>query len=94
MDATQPEITFGLYPDDGSHGTFGEMKVKWIDLGSHGKAAQLMVFEDSWDVLASFADLIHGLNELNDTNPTEEDFVNLLIRHGFRDLTKYPETNN
>ena len=82
------KIDFGIYPDGGDQGTTGEMTMHWHDLG--GKLyPRLECFDDAWITLHSFYDLIKDLAAADNQNITEEQFVEILIRRGFRDLTAY-----
>ena len=84
----QPEITFGMYHKDG--GTTGEMSVVWEEIADR-TVPRLMVFDDAWDALASFTDLIQRLGEADDKKITEEEFAAILAECGFKDLTPYKE---
>jgi len=84
------EVMFGMYHPDG--GTSGEMAMEWINLGvSYPSVAQLKSFEDSWGVLALFNDLILKLSEFDSKNIQEEEFIEILNKCGFKDLTQYEE---
>jgi hypothetical protein len=81
------QVSFGMYGEDGE-GTTGEMTMEWVPL--NGKlCAQLQTFEDSWEVLSMFIDVIQKMGELNDQLPTEEQFCQLLDSCGFKDMTSY-----
>jgi len=74
------DITFGVFDGDGCTG--GEMRIEWTSFGP-----QLQVFSDGWAVLATFGDLLEKMAKVAD--PTEEDFVKILLECGFEDLTPY-----
>ena len=85
------EVFFGL--SCGGGGTHGEMKMEFRELS--GKIVpQLQVFDDGWEVLASFTDLALEMAKL-DTNDrswkepsiTPKQFCELLLRCGFKDQT-------
>lgn len=84
------EINFGMYCEDG--GTEGEMSITWVNLGGKG-AAQLRSFDDSWNVLATFTDVIAAMKDREGIQP--EEFCHLLLRLGFKDMTqrKGPKAN-
>jgi len=87
------EIMFGMYDTDG--GTSGEMAMRWIDIGTGTPVAQLQSFSDSWHALSLFTDLLQSMKEFDygDTSKevSQEEFVALLFRHGFSDLTPYQQ---
>lgn len=89
MPDRESEITFGIYPEGGNHGTKGEMTMIWADLGQYGLAPQLRCFNDAFIVLDSFNDLISELKAMDSTDFSQDDFVAVLLKCGFRDLTKY-----
>lgn len=79
-------VSLGMYPPDG--GTTGEMQMEWQEL-SGKQCAILKTFEDSWNVLALFTDLIQKMGEVDGQLIQEEDFCKLLDECGFKDLTAY-----
>ena len=79
------KVTFGLYYADG--GTEGELAVRWLAVGDE-TLPQLVAFSDSWEVLASLADVVIALGKLEGTAPSAETFCALLDRHGFEDATR------
>lgn len=83
-----PDITFGLYYDDGS--TIGEMTMTWQTLGGN-LVPQLNIFDDGWFALFIFDNLIAKLAEEDNKNITDEQFVEILISCGFKDLTSYKQ---
>ena len=80
------EVMFGMYARDG--GTSGEMGMRWIELGNK-KVPRLEVFDDAWDVLAMFTDLIQVLGEHDNKNITPQEFVDILKSCNFSDFTEY-----
>lgn len=79
------EVTFGMY---GTHGgTTGEMAMRWVGLSSK-PVPRLEVFDDAWDVLNNFSDVLSGMAELTNRNVTPEQFCALLLRCGFTDRTQ------
>jgi len=89
-------INFGLYPKEG--GTYGEMTMKWIELEDGQSAPKLECFDDTWPILAGFHDVMVALGKAKE-NIIQEEFVNILLQHGFKDMTEYemkhrlPEVN-
>jgi hypothetical protein len=80
------EIWFGMYHPEG--GTTGEMSLKWIVLDNK-PTPLLECFDDAWDVLAMFSDVITEMAKVENQDITEEQFVELLNKCGFKDLTQY-----
>lgn len=78
------EITIGFFSPDG--GTSGEFVIRWRKLGD-SFAARLEAFDDSWDALSNFKDLIDKLAELDETNPTPDEIAALLVECGIEDAT-------
>jgi hypothetical protein len=81
------EISFGMMHPDG--GTTGEMYMRWYLIDENlPPAAKLESFQDSWDALSTFGDLIQKMAEFDREHPQPEDFVKLLEECGFKDLTE------
>jgi hypothetical protein len=49
--------------------------------------AQLAAFEDSWEALAQFGDVLKELVELGGTNHSPEKIVEMLLKCGVEDAT-------
>ena len=79
-------INFGIYTSEG--GTTGEMSVTWEEIGRK-LVPCLWAFDDSWAVLAEFKDVLKELGKVDDKNITDTEFVEILLRCGFTDLTRY-----
>jgi hypothetical protein len=85
-----PEIMFGIYWQH--DGTEGEIAMRWVDI--NGKLfPRLEVFCDAWKVLNTFGDLLKDLAAVNDKDITVDQFVEILKKRGFRDLTNYEGMN-
>lgn len=82
----QEAVSFGMYHTDGS--TSGSMNMVWEDLGGDS-IPKLECFDDAWNSLAMFSDLIKILGEKDDENITPKDFVDILVSLGFTDNTVY-----
>lgn len=80
------DIHFGMYHKDG--GTSGEMAVEWIEL-SGADHPRLMVFNDAWNAMSTFTDLLEKMGEVDDFHITQEEFVEMLLSCGFVDMTEY-----
>lgn len=78
------EITAGFYDEEG--GTTGEFTIKWIVLAGQ-KTPQLCVFDDAWDALWQFRDVLEKLAELDGTNPTPEKVCSIFVSCGVEDTT-------
>ncbi len=80
------EVMIGLYGPDGDQGTSGEFVVKWEHLG--GKLTpRLCVYDDGWDALSHFSDLLAEMAKLDSESPSPLEFCELLKRVGIKDLT-------
>ena len=76
------EIMIGYYHPDG--GTTGEFSIRWYTLG--GKAApRLEVYDDAWNALQGFRDVLDGLAELREG--TVEKVLAILDKCGVEDAT-------
>ena len=79
-------IMFGMYGE--GDGIYGEMAMEWEELGGK-EVPKLKVYDDGWEVLASFQDLLQRLAEVDNQNITQGQFVEILNGCGFEDLTPY-----
>lgn len=81
------QIIIGYYLPRG--GTGGEFSIEWIDLGLICKQPTpcLKAYDDGWDTLWCFRDLLEALAKLNDERTPPEQICELLISLGFRDNT-------
>jgi hypothetical protein len=79
------EINLGFYDDDG--GTTGEFCFRWVMLGNK-PVPKIVAFDDSWDALWQFRDVLEKLAVLDDTNPTPGTIRSLLTSLGVEDTTK------
>lgn len=78
-------ISIGIYSKD--NGTKGEFTIVWKRLGSH-IVPRLKAFDDSWLILGQFMDLLTAMGNVDDTNVTPEDFVQILLSCGIENLTQ------
>jgi hypothetical protein len=78
------DIIFGRYHEDGS--CEGEMIMKWED----GISAKLNVWDDAFDTLLGFVDVVIALAEHRKINDklTKEDFIKILESCSFEDMTE------
>lgn len=78
------QVMFGYYKPEG--GSSGEMSMQWERLG--GKVVpQLRCYDDAWDALSRFGDLIRRLADFDEKNISPSEFCNILKECGFQDLT-------
>jgi len=82
------QITFGVYEPVTYRRTSGEMEMIWDDT----RTARLISFDDSWQSLASFRDLLDlmaakDIKDKDDIKPIQ--FVAMLLTCGFEDITRY-----
>jgi len=79
------DITIGFYHPEG--GTTGEFSIKWEKLG--GKVVpKLTAFDDAWDALLNFKDLLELMATVDSQNITPNEFCILLRSLGIEDRTK------
>jgi hypothetical protein len=80
------EIMLGFYGPGGDSYTTGEFGVRWTKIA--GKLmTRLEVYDDAWETLAHFSDLLAEMAKLNGTDPTPAEFCKILKRLGIKDLT-------
>jgi len=78
------EVVFGFYSPEG--GTSGEMVVTWEQLGGR-TVPQLKVYDDAWHALNQLQDVLQELAEAEGENISPDQFCEILLRCGFKDLT-------
>ena len=76
-------IVFGIYRKEG--GTAGEMSMRWSDLGLDS-VPYLHCYDDAWNILPEFSDLIAKMAEVNNKNITQDQFIDILLSCGFVDM--------
>ena len=80
------EIMIGMYHSEG--GTSGEFAVRWSELA--GRAVPMLcVFDDAWDALQMFRDVLEAMARVDDQNVTPDQFCELLSACGVKDATPY-----
>ena len=83
------EVMFSLLFEDGS--TEGEIAIRWYDFPAPGgQAARLEAFDDSWETLGKFQDVIARMAALplqKRSCISPEQFCRLLEACGFEDAT-------
>lgn len=79
------EVNFGFYDNQGC--TTGEMYVQWVKLDNQ-VYPKLSVLDGSWSALAQFHDLIDLLAQHDDKRITPDEFCQLLLQCGFKDITE------
>jgi len=80
------EVMFALHSPGG--GVHGEIAMRWIDL--RGKfVPRIESFDDSWEVLHCFSDVIEKLAEYDDDNILPGEFMEILDSLGFINTNSY-----
>ena len=82
----QDEIMFALHSPGG--GVTGEIAMKWIPLAGR-MVPQLQSFDDSWQVLSCFTDLLDKLSDVDGENITPDEFIKILESLGFINTDSY-----
>lgn len=80
MISGNPRIYIGLYYEAG--GNDGEFGIVWDGIG-----IRLMAYSDAWETLRKMPELMAKIDR-EKSKPAVPEFVELLKRIGFRDLTK------
>jgi hypothetical protein len=83
-DGLLDSITMGFY--DAQGGTTGEFTIDWIKLSGEW-TPELKVFEDAFDALYEFSDILKELAKLDGTNPHPNIIADLLISLNVKDRT-------
>lgn len=79
------QIMVGFYHPNG--GTSGEFSITWESLmGDY--VPKLCAYDDSWNVLSLFSDLIERMSEVDNQNISPDEFVKILISLGIEDRTE------
>lgn len=78
-------VTFGYYYKDGS--TSGEMSFIWDKIDDK-LVPHLEIYSDAWSMLSKCHDLIDLLGNYNNNDLTVEEFIQILSKCGFKDLTR------
>ena len=84
VDDTIDEIVIGFYHPDG--GTTGEFVLQWVCINNRPTPI-LYSFEDSWNALWSFQDLLEKMADLDGENPSPEQICQILLELGVEDAT-------
>ena len=82
------EIMVGIYYDEG--GTSGEFRFRWTEIGNK-LVPKLVCYDDSWNALSLFRDLLDKMAEIDDENITEPEFSKILDELGIFDKTEYEQ---
>lgn len=85
-DGQLDEIMIGMYAPEG--GTSGEFGIRWYELG--GKVTpQIRVWDDAFDVLYRFQDLLSYLAEHDAERMSASAIATFLLNAGYEDMTAY-----
>ena len=87
-DLANPTVQIGLYHP--VKGTAGEISITWETIRGE-QVPVLHAYDDGWRALSTFSDLIKEMAAWNNKNITEQQFVQLLDKTGFTDLTPYEQ---
>lgn len=79
-------ITIGFYSES-TGGTLGEFSLVWKELGGK-KAVVLRVYDDAFEVLNEFLDLVVWLKDYNNADLQPSQVIKMLLAHGVKDFTK------
>lgn len=82
---TLDEIMIGMYHHEG--GTTGEFGVRWTTIGGHA-TPRLEVFNDAWDALQRFGDMLAWMASVDDKHISPQSFADALRGMGIKDLTE------
>lgn len=88
MEKGNIEVLFGIYYR-GKRETSGELKMEWVKLDDDTYTPILSSCDDSWIQLADFFDVIQELAKMDSQSIDHFDFINILDRCGFKDVTEY-----
>lgn len=82
---TVDEINIGFYHPEGS--TTGEFYIRWYSLGNSNVPC-LECYDDGWDALWNFKDMLEKLAEIDGTDITPLEMCELLVSLGIEDATE------
>jgi hypothetical protein len=85
------QINIGLYSDSGQIG--GEIVITWCVIGT-AVCPRLECFDDAWENLAFFSELIKTMAEVDNKCVTPDKFRELLLSCGFEDMTPTSAENH
>lgn len=78
------KIAIGFYSKKG--GTTREFSIQWINLLGT-KTPRLCAYDDSWDALWNFRDLLEKMADFDDESPTPDEMCKVLLSCGIEDAT-------
>lgn len=85
-------ITIGFYSES-TGGTLGEFSLVWKEL-SGKKAVVLRVYDDAFEVLNEFLDLVVWLKDYNNADLQPSQVIEMLLSHGVKDFTQKSKPAN
>jgi len=81
----------GMYADDDrGGGTSGEFAIRWLHVGGR-QVPRLEVFDDAWNALTRFDDLLKWLASVDGRNVTPRQVADALVSMGVKDMTQRDE---
>jgi len=78
------EILIGMYHPE--RGATGEFTIQWTELAG-SLAPLLCVYDDAWDALWQFRDVLEALTEIDGQNAPPDKICELLVSCGVEDAT-------
>lgn len=82
-------INIGFYTK-GEGGSTGEFSVEWKLLGGR-TVPYLRAYDDSWNALFEFKDMLEQMAKIDDKNISPDEFALMLEELGIEDLTAYTQ---
>lgn len=86
------EIMIGMYADDDRGGTSGEFAIRWLHVGGR-QVPRLEVFDDGWNALTRFDDLLKWLASVDCRKVTPRQVADALVSMGVKDMTQRDDPN-
>lgn len=83
----KPNVAFGIYYKE--KGWICKAYMHWFDLWSGDMIPNLNVCPDFWLWFDEFSDVLLELKKVSSKNITDVEFVEILKKCNFKDLTKY-----
>lgn len=79
------EINIGFYHPEGE--TTGEFSIRWEQLNGN-IVPKLVAFDDGWNALNNFRDLLDEMAKVDDENITPDEMNKILVSLGIEDMTQ------
>jgi hypothetical protein len=85
IEGSTDHLNIGFYVSDGT--TDGEFSIHWEKLDGD-IVPRLKAYDDGWGSLVNMPELLKYMESVNDQNTQISEFVDNLLKLGFKDLTK------